>query len=127
MVEDPEPPEEPEALADAMVPVWQSVAFYQGMGTLHVSGVADGWEPVVSSGGPYLVCFDPEMSPGLAGRFRFSDSFELALPPGQPGEAAKELASTGRCVLLTNDAELAGVVAARDLRKTVSALRSAAR
>ena len=127
VVEDPEPPEEPEALADAMVPVWQSIAFYQGTGALHIAGAADGWEPVVSSGGPYLACFDPDASPGLAERFRSSGSFGLALPPGQPGEAARELASTGRCVLLTNDAELAGVVAARDLRKTVSALRSAAR
>jgi hypothetical protein len=127
VVEDPEPPEEPEALADAMVPVWQSIAFYQGTGALHVAGSADGWEPVVSSGGPYLMCFDPEVSPGLAGRYGTSGGFGLALPPGQPGEAARELASTGRCVLLTNDAELAGVVAARDLRKTVSALRSAVR
>ncbi len=127
VVEDPEPPEEPEALAEAMVPVWQSIAFYQGTGALHLSGPADGWGPVVSSGGPYLACFDPEASPGLAERFRSSGSFGLALPPGQPGEAARELASTGRCALLTNDAELAGVVAARDLRKAVSTLRSAAR
>jgi len=127
VVEDPEPPEEPEALADAMVPVWQSIAFYQGTGALHVAGSADGWEPVVSSGGRYLMCFDPEVSPGLAGRYGTSGGFGLALPPGQPGEAARALASTGRCVLLTNDAELAGVVAARDLRKTVSALRSAVR
>jgi hypothetical protein len=127
VVEDPEPPENPEALADAMVPVWQSIAFYQGMGALHVSGAADGWEPVASSGGPYLVCFDPEASPGLAAHFRSSGNYGLALPPGQPGQAAKELASTGRCVLLTNGADLASAVAARDLRKTVSALRSAAR
>jgi hypothetical protein len=43
-----------------MVPVWSSIAFYQGMGALHVAGAADGWEPVISSGGPYLACFDPE-------------------------------------------------------------------
>lgn len=127
VVEDPEPPEEPEALADAMVPVWQSIVFYQGIGALHVAGTADGWEAVVSSGGPYLMCFDPEASPALAGHFRSTGSFGLALPPGQPGEPARELASTGRCVLLTNNAELASVVAARDLRKTVSALRSAGR
>jgi hypothetical protein len=127
VVEGPEPPGEPESLADAMVPVWQSIVFYQGVGALHVAGAADGWEPFVAQGGPYLTCFDPGRSPGLAGRFRSIGSFGLALPPGQPGEAARELASTGRCVLLTNDAELAGVVAARDLRKTVSALRSAAR
>jgi hypothetical protein len=126
VVEDSEPPEEPEALADAMVPVWSSIAFYQGMGALHVAGAADGWEPVISSGGPYLACFDPEASPELAGRFRSSGSFGLALPPGQPGGTAKELVATGRCFLLTNDAELAGVVAARDLRKTVEALQSAA-
>lgn len=127
VVEKPEPPEEPEALADAMVPVWQSIAFYQGMGALHIAGAADGWEPLVSSGGPYLACFDPEASPGLAGHFRSSGSFGLALPPGEPGEEARELAATGRCVLLTHNADLAGIVAARDLRKTVSALRSAAR
>ncbi len=123
VVEDPEPPEEPEALADAMVPVWQSITFYQGTGALHIAGAADGWEPFVAAGGPYLTCFDPEVSPGLAGRFRSSGSFGLALPPGQPGEAARDLASGGRCVLLTNDAELAGVVAARDLRKVVASLR----
>lgn len=98
-----------------------------GTGVLHIAGAADGWEPLVASGGPYLTCFDPEASPGLAGCFRSSGSFGLALPPGEPGEAARELASTGRCVLLTHDAELAGVVAARDLRKTVSALRSGTR
>jgi Uroporphyrinogen decarboxylase (URO-D) len=127
VVEDPEPPQEPEALADAMLPVWSSIAFYQGTGALHVAGAADSWEPVISSGGPYLACFDPEASPGLTGRFRSSGSFGLALPPGRPGGAAKELVATERCFLLTNDAELAGVVAARDLRKTVAALQSAAR
>ena len=127
VVEDPELPEESEPLADAMVPVWQSIAFYQGTGALHIAGTADGWEPVLSAGGPYLTCFDPDASPGLAERFRSSGSFGLALPPGEPGEAARELASTGRCVLLTHDADLVGVVAARDLRKTVSALRSATR
>lgn len=127
VVEDTELPEEPEALADAMVPVWQSIAFYQGTGALHLSGAADGWEPFVSSGGSYLPCFDPEASPGLAARFRSSGNFGLALPPGEPGGAARELASGGRCVLLTNDADLAGVVAARDLRKAVSNLRSASR
>lgn len=127
VVEDPEPPEDPEALADAMVPVWQSIAFYQGTGTLHVAGAADGWEPFVAADGPYLTCFDPEASPGLAGRFGSSGSFGLALHPGEPKEAAREIASTGRCVLLTNDAELSGRVAARDLRKSVSALRSATR
>jgi len=127
VVEDEVPPDDPDALADAMVPAWQSIAFYGGMGVLHVSGAADGWEPIVSSGGPFLACFDPEASPGLAEHFRHAGSFGLALPPCEPGETARELASGGRCVLLTNDAELAGVVAARDLRKTVSALRSAAR
>lgn len=127
VVEGEAPPENPDDLASAMMPVWSSVAFYQGAGALHLAGAADGWEPVVSSGGPYLTCFDPEASPALAGHFRSSGSFGLALPHGQPGESARKLASTGRCVLLTNDTELAGVVAARDLRKTVSALQSAAR
>lgn len=123
VVEEGEPPEDPDPLADAMMPVWSSVAFYQGIGALHLAGAADGWEPVVSSGGPYLTCFDPDASPALAGHFRSSGSFGLALPPGQPGSAARELASTGRCFLLTNDAELASVVAVRDLRKVVASLR----
>lgn len=127
VVEDPEPPEEPEALADAMVPVWQSIAFYGGTGTLHVAGAADGWEPFVAQGGPYLPCFDPDGSPGLADLFRSSGSFGLALPPGRPGGAAKELAATGRCFLLANDGELSGRVAARDLRKVVASLRGVGR
>lgn len=123
VVEEPEPPEDPDALADAMVPVWQSVAFYQGMGALHLAGDADGWGPFVAQGGPYLTCFDPDDSSGLANRFRSAGSFGLALPPGPPGDTARELASTGRCFLLTNDGELSGRVAARDLRKMVASLR----
>jgi hypothetical protein len=127
VAEDPEPPEDPEALAAAMTPVWQSIAFYQGLGALHLAGPADGWEPFVAPGGPYLACFDPERSPKLADRFRSAGSFGLALPPGAAGSAARELAATGRCVLLTNDGELAGRVAARDLRRVVAALRGVGR
>jgi hypothetical protein len=126
VVEGEAPPENPNDLAAAMMPVWSSVAFYQGIGALHVAGSADGWEPFVALGGPYLACFDPEKSPRLADRFRSFGSFGLALPPGEPGGAARKLASTGRCFLLTNDGELSGRVAARDLRKTVSALRGVA-
>jgi len=125
VVED-EAPDDPEALASAMVPLWSSVAFYQGMGVLHVAGAADAWGPFVTHGGPYLTCFDPEGSPKLADRFRSSGAYGLALPPDDPGGAARELASTGRCFVLTNDGELSGRVAARDLRKSVSALRAAA-
>lgn len=49
VVEDPEPPE---ALADAMMPIWASIAFYQGTGALHIAGAADGWEPLIARGGP---------------------------------------------------------------------------
>lgn len=126
VVEDEAPPESPDSFAGAMTPVWSSLAFYQGVGALHVAGEADGWEPFVASGGPYVTCFDPEKSPKLADRFRSSGTFGLALAPGEPGDAARELASTGRCFILTNDGELSGRVAARDLRKTVSALRGAA-
>ena len=126
VVEDETPPEGPEALADAMMPLWGSIAFYQGMGALHLAGAADGWEPFVAAGGPYLPIFDPEASPVLTNRFRSFGSFGLALPPEQPGGAARELASTGRCFLLTHDGELSGRVAARDLRKSASALRAAA-
>lgn len=124
VVEDEAPPDDPEDLAPAMMPVWSSVAFYQGMGALHVAGAADGWEPFVAAGGPYITCFDPEKSPSLANRFRSSGSFGLALPPGGPGTVAGELASTGRCFLLTNDGELSGRVAARDLRRVVARVAS---
>lgn len=127
VVEDGAPPEEPGPLAAAMTPVWQSIAFYQGVGALHVAGSADGWEPFIAAGGPYLTCFDPERSPGLAKRFRSAGSFGLALPPGASGGAAGELVSTGRCFVLTNDDELSGRIAVRDLRNVVSALRSATR
>ena len=126
VVEDETPPEDPDALAAAMMPLWGSIAFYGGMGALHLAGAADDWGPFVAQGGPYLTLFDPDASPGLADRFRSSGSFGLALPPGQPSGAARELASTGRCFLLTNDGELSGRVAARDLRKAASALRAAA-
>lgn len=126
VAEDETPPDNLDALTSAMAPVWGSIAFYGGMGVLHLAGTVDGWEPFVAQGGPYLTCFDPEKSPKLAARFRSSGVFGLALPPGQPGTFARELASTGRCFLLTNDGELSGRVAARDLRKTVSALRGAA-
>ncbi len=126
VVEDERPPEAPDSLAEAMMPLWGSVAFYGGTGALHLAGTADGWEPFIASGGPYLTVFGPESSPGLANRFRSFGSFGLALPPGQPGGVARELASTGRCFLLTHDGELSGRVAARDLRKSASALRAAA-
>jgi len=125
IVEEPEPPGDPEALAAAMLPVWQSIRFYQGLGVLHLAGAADRWKPLIAAGGPYLPCFDPGRSPELAVRVRGArDAYGLALPPGPPGEAARELARTGRCVLLTNDAELASAVHARDLRKVVTDLRS---
>jgi hypothetical protein len=126
IVEEPEPPSDPESLAAAMLPVWQSIQFYQGLGVLHLAEVADGWKPMIATGGPYLPCFDPDQSPELAAYVRGTqDTYGLALPPGPPGEAAGELARTGRCAILTNNAELAGTVSARDLRKVVEALRGA--
>ena len=125
VVEEETPPEDSDALAAAMMPLWGSIAFYGGTGALHLAGAADGWKPFVASGGPYLPVFDPEASPGLADRLRSFGSFGLALPPGQPDAIARELASTGRCFLLTHDNELSGRVAARDLRKAVASLRGA--
>lgn len=124
--EDEAPPDDQETLSDAMMPIWQSIAFYQGMGVLHLAGAADSWEPFASMGGQYLVCFDPQKSPKLTERFRSSGAFGLALPPGESSESYRELVETGRCILLTHDQELAGIIAARDLRKSVSALRGAA-
>lgn len=122
-VEDAEPPEDPDSLADAMAPVWSSVAFYNGTGALHAAGKADGWEPFIVRGGPYIPCFDPDESSKIAERFRLSGAFGLALPPGGPSNVAKELAGNGRCAILTHDGELSGRVAARDLRKEVASLR----
>lgn len=122
VVED-EPPDDTSDLASAMMPVWSSVAFYQGMGALHVAGPADGWEPFISSGGPYLTCFNPDESPALADRFRSSGPFGLALSPGKTSDMARDLAATGRCFILTNDGELSGRVAARDLREAITSLR----
>lgn len=107
-----------------MTPVWASIAFYGGAGVLHIAGAADGWEPLVSRGGPYITCFDPDKPPKLVERFRSSGSFGLALPPGEPGSLAKELARNGRCAVLAHDSELSGRVAARDLRKEVASLGS---
>ncbi|WP_156787679.1 uroporphyrinogen decarboxylase family protein [Rubrobacter xylanophilus] len=126
VVEDEALPEDPDALASAMAPVWGSIAFYGGAGALHVTGSADGWKEFVVQGGPHITCFDPERSPELAIRFRDSGSFGLALPPGESPPVARELILTKRCFLLTNDGELSGRVAARDLHTTVSVLRSMA-
>lgn len=126
VVEEPEPPDDPEALVAAMQPVWGSIQFYQGLGVLHLAGAADGWKPMISESGPYLPCFDPDQSPELAAYVRESqNTYGLALPPGPPGDAAGELARTDRCAILTNDAELASTVSARDLRKVVATLRGA--
>jgi hypothetical protein len=124
VAEDAEPPEDPDSLAGAMTPVWSSVAFYGGTGALHLPGEADGWEAFVAGGGPYITCFDPDGSPKLARRFRESGAFGLALSPGEKSSAAKELAGTGRCAILTHDGELSGRVAARDLRKEVASFGS---
>jgi hypothetical protein len=126
VVDDSEPLGDAVVLADAMQPVWQSIRFYQGTGVLHVAGAADGWMSLISVGGPYLPCFNPAESPELAAYARSTQCMHgLALPPGPVDQAAGELARTGRCVLVTNTAELAGTVAARDLRKAVNVLRSA--
>lgn len=117
VVEGPEPPADPAALAAALAPLWGSVAFYRALGVLHLAGEADGWQAVVERGGPYVPCFDPDASPGLAaiavGRER--GLFGLALPPGPVSARARELASSDRCALVTHTRELAGAVASRDL------------
>lgn len=117
VIEEPEPPADPAALAAALAPLWGSVAFYRALGILHVAGPADGWREVIERGGPYVPCFDPDASPGLAalaaGRER--GLFGLALPPGPVSARARELAGGERCALVTHTRELAGAVASRDL------------
>lgn len=117
VVEAPEPPDDPAAFAAALAPLWGSVAFYRALGVLHLAGAADGWEEVIERGGPYVPCFDPDASPGLAaftaGRER--GLFGLALPPGPVSARARALAASERCALVTHTRELAGAVASRDL------------
>ncbi|MCC6224201.1 MAG: hypothetical protein IT201_12015 [Thermoleophilia bacterium] len=117
VVEEPEPPDDPQAYVAALAPLWGSVAFYRALGVLHLAGAADGWAAVIERGGPYVPCFDPDASPGLAGLVagRERGLFGLALPPGPRSARARELAGSERCALVTHTRELAGVVASRDL------------
>jgi hypothetical protein len=124
VVEQPQPPDEPARLAVAMAPVWGTIRFYRALGLLHLHGPADGWESFVAAGGPYLCCFDPDAALGLANAA--SGLCAVAAPPGPTGPAARELASSGRCVLLTHDRELAGRVPGRDLAGVAAQLRAVA-
>ncbi len=117
VVEAPEPPDDPAAFVAALAPLWGSAAFYRALGVLHLAGAADGWQAVIERGGPYVPCFDPDASPGLAalvaGRER--GLFGLALPPGTVSARASELAASERCALVTHTGELAGAVPSREL------------
>jgi hypothetical protein len=126
VVEGSEPPPDPTALAVALEPVWQSIRFYQGLGVLHLAGAADGWLALIEEGGAYLPCFNPECAPALAAHARNAAGklFGLALP-GPIGDDLRELAHSGRCALVTNERELAGVVPARDLPRVVGELCAA--
>ena len=117
VVEEPEPPADPAALAGALAPLWGSITFYRSLAVLHLAGPADGWQAFVERGGPYVPCFDPDAAPGLAELLAASDRrlFGLAVPPGPLSPRARELAANGRCALVTHTRELAGVVASRDL------------
>lgn len=125
VAETSEPPPAPEALAQALTPVWGTVAFYHAVAVLHLPGEASGWADFVRRGGTYLPCFCPDAALDLAsilGR----RAYGVALPPGPPGPATAELAARPACVLVTHDGELAGRVPARELGDAIAALRQLA-
>ncbi len=127
VVESAEAPEESGDLISAIAPLWGTTNFYGGLGALHFSGAADGWQDVIERGGPFVACFDPDQAPGLASFFEEGErSFGLALPPTAPSERTRELVGSGRCSVLTHTGELAGRVSAGDLPETVRALEDAA-
>lgn len=125
VVEEADPPPDPSAYAAALAPLWATIRFYGALGVLHLAGDADAWAPVLEREGPFLPCFDPEASPGLASLVA-GRSFGLALPPRPVTARARGLASSSRCVLLTHTRELAGVVPGRALASCGAELRGAA-
>jgi len=125
VVEEADPPPDPSAYAAALAPLWATIRFYGALGVLHLAGGADTWAPVLEREGPFLPCFDPEASPGLASVVA-GRSFGLALPPRPVTARARELASSSRCVLLTHTRELAAVVPGRALASCGAELRGAA-
>jgi hypothetical protein len=126
--ESAEPPADASAYESALGPLLGSIRFYNALAVLHLSGAADGWAPIVSRDGGYLPCFDPDASPRLAELFEQDDRrlFGIAVPPGEPGPAARRLAAVDRCALITHDTELAGRVASRDLAAAAATLQGLA-
>jgi hypothetical protein len=125
VVESADPPTDPSAYATALGPLLGSIRFFNALPVLHLPGAADGWEPVVAGGGPYVACFDPDASPALAALAERDGGplFGVAVPPAGAGPAARRLAALERCALVTNDGELAGRVASRDLAAAAASLR----
>jgi hypothetical protein len=126
--ESAEPPEDGAAYESELGPLLGSIRFYNALAVLHLPGAADGWLPVVSRDSAYLTCFDPDASPSLAALFEQEDRrlFGIAVPPGEPGPAARRLAALDRCALITHDTELAGRVASRDLAAAAATLKGLA-
>jgi hypothetical protein len=122
--ESAEPPADTSAYERALGPLLGSIRFYNALAVLHLPGAADGWAPIVSRDGAYLPCFDPDAAPGLATLLERDTRrlFGIAVPPGEPGPAARHLAALGRCALITHDAELSGRVASRDLAAAATTL-----
>jgi hypothetical protein len=128
VAEQAEPPADAAAYRAGLAPLLGSIRFFGALAALHLPGDADGWAAVIDHDGPYLPCFDPDASPALAARLEEAGDrlFGLTLPPGAASARARELASGGRCALVTTTAELAGVVGVADLSDCVGNLRAAA-
>ena len=121
------PPQDPAALAQASAAVLGTARFYRATAALHISGEADGWLDAVRVLRQAVPCFDAERSPVLAGELAGgSRAFGLLVGPAGCGAATAELAREPRCVLIAHDGELAGRIAARELRDAVGALERAA-
>jgi hypothetical protein len=124
VVEAAPPPPDLGGFTRALASAWGTIRFYRGLGVLHLQGAGDAWLKVVRSGGPYVPCFDPKASPGLASWASRGGRYGLGVPPGGAHKVI-ELARTGRCALITNDGELAGRVDPQDLHRTVAEMRAA--
>jgi hypothetical protein len=124
VVEAAPPPSDLDGFTRALASAWGTIRFYRGLGVLHLQGAGDAWLNLVRAGGPYLPCFDPKASPGLAAWASAAGRYGLGVPPGSAHKVI-ELARTGRCALFTNDGELAGRVDPQDLYQTVAEMRAA--
>jgi len=106
--------------------IWGTIRFYQAVPALHLPGRADGWLPVVEELGNIAVtCIDPELAPGLAAQVSSTGLYGAIIVPGKikPTPLLLQFLNSPGCLLLTNDADWAGRVPAREFGHTAGLLK----